>query len=254
MNTEKKLGSISKLLKIMDILRKECPWDQKQTFESLRPLTLEETYELVDAIDNKNIHEIKHELGDLLLHVIFYSKIASESNYFDISDVADSITKKLIFRHPHVFDNRSLIDEKQVKNNWEKLKLKEGNKSILSGVPKSLPSILKAIRIQKKVSNVGFEWEEINDVKHKIYEEIEELNEEIKRGAREKIQDEFGDVLFSLINYARFLDIDPDYCLEKSNKKFIKRFKLLEKKMKQNHKSFENTSISELNEYWNSVK
>tara|TARA_Y200000002_G_C22666465_1_gene658189 strand:- start:359 stop:1135 length:777 start_codon:yes stop_codon:yes gene_type:complete len=254
MNTEKKLGSISKLLKIMDILRKECPWDQKQTFESLRPLTLEETYELVDAIDNKNIHEIKHELGDLLLHVIFYSKIASESNYFDISDVADSITKKLIFRHPHVFDNRSSIDEKQVKNNWEKLKLKEGNKSILSGVPKSLPSILKAIRIQKKVSNVGFEWEEINDVKHKIYEEIEELNEEIKRGAREKIQDEFGDVLFSLINYARFLDIDPDYCLEKSNKKFIKRFKLLEKKMKQNHKSFENTSISELNEYWNSVK
>ncbi|MAV81181.1 MAG: nucleoside triphosphate pyrophosphohydrolase [Flavobacteriales bacterium] len=254
MNTEKKLGSISKLLKVMDILRKECPWDQKQTFESLRPLTLEETYELVDAIDNKNIHEIKHELGDLLLHVIFYSKIASESNYFDISDVADSITKKLIFRHPHVFDNRSSIDEKQVKNNWEKLKLKEGNKSILSGVPKSLPSILKAIRIQKKVSNVGFEWEEINDVKHKIYEEIEELNEEIKRGAREKIQDEFGDVLFSLINYARFLDIDPDYCLEKSNKKFIKRFKLLEKKMKQNHKSFENTSISELNEYWNSVK
>ena len=254
MNTEKKLGSISKLLKIMDILRKECPWDQKQTFESLRPLTLEETYELVDAIDNKNIHEIKHELGDLLLHVIFYSKIASESNYFDISDVADSITKKLIFRHPHVFDNRRSIDEKQVKNNWEKLKLKEGNKSILSGVPKSLPSILKAIRIQKKVSNVGFEWEEINDVKHKIYEEIEELNEEIKRGAREKIQDEFGDVLFSLINYARFLDIDPDYCLEKSNKKFIKRFKLLEKKMKQNHKSFENTSISELNEYWNSVK
>ena len=254
MNTEKKLGSISKLLKIMDILRKECPWDQKQTFESLRPLTLEETYELVDAIDNKNIDEIKHELGDLLLHVIFYSKIASESNYFDISDVADSITKKLIFRHPHVFDNRSSIDEKQVKNNWEKLKLKEGNKSILSGVPKSLPSILKAIRIQKKVSNVGFEWEEINDVKHKIYEEIEELNEEIKRGAREKIQDEFGDVLFSLINYARFLDIDPDYCLEKSNKKFIKRFKLLEKKMKQNHKSFENTSISELNEYWNSIK
>ncbi len=254
MNTEKKLGSISKLLKIMDILRKECPWDQKQTFESLRPLTLEETYELVDAIDNKNIDEIKHELGDLLLHVIFYSKIASESNYFDISDVADSITKKLIFRHPHVFDNRSSIDEKQVKNNWEKLKLKEGNKSILSGVPKSLPSILKAIRIQKKVSNVGFEWEEINDVKHKIYEEIEELNEEIKSGAREKIQDEFGDVLFSLINYARFLDIDPDYCLEKSNKKFIKRFKLLEKKMKQNRKNFENTSISELNEYWNSVK
>ena len=254
MNTEKKLGSISKLLKIMDILRKECPWDQKQTFESLRPLTLEETYELVDAIDNKNINDIKNELGDLLLHVIFYSKIASESNYFDISDVADSITKKLIFRHPHVFDNRSSIDEKQVKNNWEKLKLKEGNKSILSGVPKSLPSILKAIRIQKKVSNVGFEWEEISDVKHKIYEEIEELNEEIRKGNKDKIQDEFGDVLFSLINYARFLDIDPDYCLEKSNKKFIKRFKLLEKKMKQNHKSFENTSISELNEYWNSVK
>ena len=254
MDTEKKLGSISKLLKIMDILRKECPWDQKQTFDSLRPLTLEETYELVDAIDNKNIDEIKHELGDLLLHVIFYSKIASESNYFDISDVADSITKKLIFRHPHVFDNRSPIDEKQVKNNWEKLKLKEGNKSILSGVPKSLPSILKAIRIQKKVSNVGFEWEEISDIKDKIYEEIEELNEEIKIGNREKVQDEFGDVLFSLINYARFLDIDPDYCLEKSNKKFIKRFKLLEKKMKQNHKSFENTSISELNEYWNSVK
>ena len=254
MDTEKKLGSISKLLKIMDILRKECPWDQKQTFDSLRPLTLEETYELVDAIDNKNIDEIKHELGDLLLHVIFYSKIASESNYFDISDVADSITKKLIFRHPHVFDNRSSINEKQVKNNWEKLKLKEGNKSILSGVPKSLPSILKAIRIQKKVSNVGFEWEEVSDVKDKVCEEIEELNEEIKRGTREKIQDEFGDVLFSLINYARFLDIDPDYCLEKSNKKFIRRFKLLEKKMKQNHKSFENTSISELNEYWNSVK
>jgi len=254
METEKKLGSIAKLLKIIDILRKECPWDKKQTFESLRPLTLEETYELVDAIDNKNINDIKNELGDLLLHVIFYSKIASESNYFDISDVADSITKKLIFRHPHVFENKSSIDEKQVKNNWEKLKLKEGNKSILSGVPKSLPSIMKALRIQKKVSNVGFEWKNIEQVKYKVFEEIEELNEEIRKGTKDKIQDEFGDVLFSLINYARFLEIDPDYCLEKSNKKFINRFMLLEQEMKQKDKSFDNTSIEELNEYWNSVK
>tara|TARA_B100001287_G_C22663638_1_gene521719 strand:- start:236 stop:1012 length:777 start_codon:yes stop_codon:yes gene_type:complete len=254
MKLNKKLKAISKLLDVMDTLRSDCPWDKKQTFKSLRPLTIEETYELAEAILNKNNDEIKKELGDLLLHIIFYSKIASESNYFDIGDVANSIIEKLIYRHPHIFNKRIEIGENEVKKNWEKLKLSEGNKGVLSGVPKSLPSMLKAIRIQKKVSNVGFEWKKASEVKQKILEEINELEIEIKNNNKDKVEDEFGDVLFSLINYARFLDLDPDYCLEKTNKKFIDRFNLLEKKLQIDNKNFDNVSLLELNEYWEKTK
>tara|TARA_B100000925_G_C21995828_1_gene468867 strand:- start:585 stop:1361 length:777 start_codon:yes stop_codon:yes gene_type:complete len=254
MKLNKKLKAISKLLDVMDTLRSDCPWDKKQTFKSLRPLTIEETYELAEAILNKNNDEIKKELGDLLLHIIFYSKIASESNYFDIGDVANSIVEKLIYRHPHIFNKRIEIGENEVKKNWEKLKLSEGNKGVLSGVPKSLPSMLKAIRIQKKVSNVGFEWKKASEVKQKILEEINELEIEIKNNNKDKVEDEFGDVLFSLINYARFLDLDPDYCLEKTNKKFIDRFNLLEKKLQIDNKNFDNVSLLELNEYWEKTK
>ena len=254
MKLNKKLKAISKLLDVMDTLRSDCPWDKKQTFKSLRPLTIEETYELAEAILNKNNDEIKKELGDLLLHIIFYSKIASESNYFDIGDVANSIIEKLIYRHPHIFNKRIEIGENEVKKNWEKLKLSEGNKGVLSGVPKSLPSMLKAIRIQKKVSNVGFEWKKASEVKQKILEEINELEIEIKNNNKDKVEDEFGDVLFSLINYARFLDLDPDYCLEKTNKKFIDRFNLLEKKLQIDNKNFDKVSLLELNEYWEKTK
>jgi len=254
MKLNKKLKAISKLLDVMDTLRSDCPWDKKQTFKSLRPLTIEETYELAEAILNKNNDEIKKELGDLLLHIIFYSKIASESNYFDIGDVANSIIEKLIYRHPHIFNKRIEIGENEVKKNWERLKLSEGNKGVLSGVPKSLPSMLKAIRIQKKVSNVGFEWKKASEVKQKILEEINELEIEIKNNNKDKVEDEFGDVLFSLINYARFLDLDPDYCLEKTNKKFIDRFNLLEKKLQIDNKNFDNVSLLELNEYWEKTK
>ena len=254
MKLNKKLKAISKLLEVMDTLRSDCPWDKKQTFKSLRPLTIEETYELAEAILNKNNDEIKKELGDLLLHIIFYSKIASESNYFDIGDVANSIIEKLIYRHPHIFNKRIEIGENEVKKNWERLKLSEGNKGVLSGVPKSLPSMLKAIRIQKKVSNVGFEWKKASEVKQKILEEINELEIEIKNNNKDKVEDEFGDVLFSLINYARFLDLDPDYCLEKTNKKFIDRFNLLEKKLQIDNKNFDNVSLLELNEYWEKTK
>ena len=254
MKLNKKLKAIGKLLNVMDTLRSDCPWDKKQTFKSLRPLTIEETYELADAILNKNNDEIKKELGDLLLHIIFYSKIASESNYFDIGDVANSIIEKLIFRHPHIFNRRMKIDENEVIKNWEKIKLSEGNKGVLAGVPKSLPSMLKAIRIQKKVSNVGFEWKKASEVKQKIHEEINELEIEIQNNNKDKVENEFGDVLFSLINYARFLNLDPDYCLEKTNKKFIARFNLLEKKMQIDNKNFDNVSLLELNEYWKKTK
>lgn len=254
MSKEKQLDSLSRLLSIMDELREKCPWDKKQTFDSLKPLTIEETYELVDAISENNTNEIKNELGDLLLHIIFYSKIASESNKFDISDVADSISEKLIFRHPHVYEEKINLSEEQVRLNWEKLKIKEGKKSILEGVPKTLPSILKSMRIQQKASNVGFNWKNNKDAKEKVFEELIELSNEIDSGNIKKIEEEFGDVLFSLINFGRILGINADSSLEKSNKKFINRFKHLERKIKSKNINFENLSEKELLKYWELVK
>ena len=254
MSKEKQLDSLSRLLSIMDELREKCPWDKKQTFDSLKPLTIEETYELVDAISENNTNEIKNELGDLLLHIIFYSKIASESNKFDISDVADSISEKLIFRHPHVYEEKINLSEEQVRLNWEKLKIKEGKKSILEGVPKTLPSILKSMRIQQKASNVGFNWKNNKDAKEKVFEELIELSSEIDSGNIKKIEEEFGDVLFSLINFGRILGINADSSLEKSNKKFINRFKHLERKIKSKNIIFENLSEKELLKYWELVK
>ena len=254
MSKEKQLDSLSRLLSIMDELREKCPWDKKQTFDSLKPLTIEETYELVDAISENNTNEIKNELGDLLLHIIFYSKIASESNKFDISDVADSISEKLIFRHPHVYEKKTNLSEEQVRLNWEKLKIKEGKKSILEGVPKTLPSILKSMRIQQKASNVGFNWKNNKDAKEKVFEELIELSNEIDSGNIKKIEEEFGDVLFSLINFGRILGINADSSLEKSNKKFINRFKHLERKIKSKNIIFENLSEKELLKYWELVK
>ena len=254
MSKELQLKSLNRLIIIMDELREKCPWDRKQTFDSLKPLTIEETYELVDAISENNIEEIKNELGDLLLHIVFYSKIASESNKFDFADVANSISEKLIYRHPHVYEDKLELDENQVKLNWEKLKLKDGKKSVLEGVPKTLPPILKSMRIQQKASNVGFNWSNKIESKEKVNEELNELDDEISSGNLEKINNEFGDVLFSLINYGKHIGVNPDSSLEKANKRFIKRFKFVEKKMKLENKTFENLSKIELNKYWDLAK
>ncbi|MDG2367659.1 MAG: nucleoside triphosphate pyrophosphohydrolase, partial [Flavobacteriaceae bacterium] len=223
MSKELQLKSLNRLLIIMDELREKCPWDKKQTFDSLKPLTIEETYELVEAISENNVEEIKNELGDLLLHIVFYSKIASESNKFDFADVANSIAEKLIYRHPHVYENNLELDEDQVKLNWEKLKLKDGKRSVLEGVPKTLPPILKSMRIQQKASNVGFNWSDEIESKEKVNEELKELDDEINSGNLEKINNEFGDVLFSLINYGKHIGVNPDSSLEKANKRFINR-------------------------------
>ena len=254
MNKKTQLDSISRLLDVMDELREKCPWDQKQTFESLKSLTIEETFELADAISDNNINEVKNELGDLLLHIIFYSKIASETNLFDISDVAKSITNKLIFRHPHIYGDLSGLDEKQVKSNWEKLKLQEGKKSVLEGVPKALPSFIKSMRIQEKVSNVGFDWAKRKDVKNKILEELNELELELESGNSENIESELGDLIFSVINYARFIGVNADNALEKTNKKFIKRFMNVESQLKKNKKIFSDITEKEMISYWKKSK
>ena len=254
MNKKIQLDSISRLLDIMEELREKCPWDQKQTFESLKSLTIEETFELADAISDNNINEVKNELGDLLLHIIFYSKIASETNLFDISDVAKSITNKLIFRHPHIYGDLSGLDEKQVKSNWEKLKLQEGKKSVLEGVPKALPSFIKSMRIQEKVSNVGFDWAKRKDVKNKILEELNELELELESGNSENIESELGDLIFSVINYARFIGVNADNALEKTNKKFIKRFMNVESQLKKNKKNFSDITEKEMIGYWKKSK
>jgi XTP/dITP diphosphohydrolase len=254
MSKELQLKSLNRLLIIMDELREKCPWDRKQTFDSLKPLTIEETYELVEAISENNIEEIKNELGDLLLHIVFYSKIASESNKFDFADVANSISEKLIYRHPHVYENNLELDEDQVKLNWEKLKLKDGKRSVLEGVPKTLPPILKSMRIQQKASNVGFNWSDEIESKEKVNEELKELDDEINSGNLEKINNEFGDVLFSLINYGKHIGVNPDSSLEKANKRFINRFKYVEKKMNLENKTFENLSKIDLKKYWDLAK
>ena len=240
---------IEKLIKIMDELREKCPWDKKQTIQSLRHLTIEEVYELSESIQNQNYDEIKKELGDLLLHIVFYSKIASENNKFSFDDVIEDICKKLVDRHPHIYGDMSLSSEADVKSNWEKIKLKEGRKSILSGVPKSLPTLIKSYRIQEKVSGIGFDWKLKKDVISKIKEEINELEVEINNDTN-KIEDEFGDLLFSLINYSRFLKINADDALNKTNQKFIKRFKKMENIIQNGSKKIEDLDLNELNHYW----
>lgn len=250
---DKKLAAFERLLNIMDELREQCPWDRKQTMQSLRHLTIEETYELTDAIIEEDNKEIKGELGDLLLHIVFYSKIASETNDFDIADVANAICDKLIHRHPHIYGDVKVKDEEEVKANWEKLKLKEGKKSVLEGVPKSLPALVKAIRIQDKARGIGFDWDNQEQVFEKVNEEIQELQDEVKSKS-DKIENEFGDVLFSLINYGRFLGINPEDALEKTNKKFINRFQHMEKGTAKDKKIFSDMSLDEMNVYWDKAK
>ena len=251
---ESKLKAFERLLNIMDELREKCPWDKKQTLESLRTLTIEETYELADSILDNNFNEIKSELGDLMLHVVFYSKIASETKNFDIGDVLNTICDKLINRHPHIYGNKAELDEDQVKKNWEKIKLKEGKKSVLEGVPSSLPALVKAMRIQEKVSGVGFDWDNIDQVFEKVEEELLELKKEIANSNYENIEAEFGDVLFSLVNYARYIKINPENALSRTNKKFIKRFQYLENKSRMFKKSLSEMSLSEMNILWNEAK
>lgn len=252
---EEKLKAFQRLLIIMDELREQCPWDKKQTIESLRHLTIEETYELADAIIEKDLPNIKKELGDILLHIVFYARIASETNEFDIADVINTLCDKLIHRHPHIYGDVKVENEEQVKENWEKLKLKEGNKSVLGGVPKSLPSLVKASRIQEKARAVGFDWEEPGQVWEKVQEEIAELKHEIdSKASKEKIEGEFGDVMFSLINYARFMDINPEDALEKTNKKFIKRFQYLESEAAKSGKQLSDMTLAEMDVYWNKAK
>ncbi|GGH02051.1 nucleoside triphosphate pyrophosphohydrolase [Polaribacter pacificus] len=250
----KQLEAFNRLLDIMDELREKCPWDQKQTLESLRHLTIEETYELADAILENDLGEIKKELGDVLLHIVFYAKIGSEKKAFDIADVANTISDKLISRHPHIYGDVKVKNEEEVKQNWEKLKLKEGNSSVLEGVPKSLPALVKANRIQDKVAGVGFDWEEPQQVWEKVQEELSELNEEIKNQHTENIEKEFGDVLFSMINYARFIGVNPENALEKTNKKFIKRFQYLENAAKKEGKELSNMSLPEMDVHWENSK
>ncbi len=253
-NRTDQLKAFDRLLTIMDELRDKCPWDQKQTMETLRSLTIEETYELGDAILDQDLKEVKNELGDLLLHIVFYAKIGSETKDFDISDVINSICEKLIHRHPHIYGDVVVEDETEVKQNWENLKLREGKTSVLQGVPKSLPALVKASRIQEKVAGVGFDWVHSDQVWEKVEEELGELKSEITSKNQEAIEDEFGDVLFSLINYARFLKINPENALERTNKKFIKRFQYLESKAKTLQKSLSEMTLSEMDVYWEEAK
>lgn len=263
MNTrQQQLEAFNRLLDIMDDLREKCPWDKKQTLESLRHLTIEETYELGDAILNNDLQEVKKELGDLLLHIVFYAKIGSETNDnstslttgFDIADVCNEICDKLIHRHPHIYGDVIVADEEEVKQNWEKLKLKEGKKSVLEGVPKGLPALVKASRIQDKVKGVGFDWEEPHQVWDKVQEELQELQDEVNVGNQSKIEAEFGDVLFSMINYARFLNVNPEDALERTNKKFIKRFMYLENKAGELGKPLMDMTLAEMDIFWEEAK
>ena len=253
---DQRLQAFGRLLEIMDDLRSQCPWDKKQTLESLRYLTIEETYELSDAILEKNYEELKGEIGDLMLHLVFYSKIASENNEFDITDVLNAICDKLVRRHPHIYGDVKVQDEEEVKRNWEQIKLKEkGRKTVLQGVPQSLPALVKANRIQEKVKGVGFDWEHDGQVWDKVQEEISELHEEVSTGASmEKVENEFGDVLFSLVNYARHLNINPEDALERTNKKFIKRFNYLEQKSLELKKPLDQMTLAEMDIYWNEAK
>lgn len=252
---KEKLKAFEKLLKIMDELRSSCPWDKEQTFESLRHLTIEEVYELSDAILNKDMDAVKGELGDLLLHIIFYAKLGSEINSFDIKDVLDKISEKLIHRHPHVYGDVNVVDAEDVRNNWEKLKLKEGRSSVLEGVPKSLPPLIKAFRIQAKAKGVGFEWEKREHVWDKVIEELNELKHEVESNAgKNKIEEELGDLLFALTNYARYIGVNPEDALEKTNKKFIRRFQFIENQSALEGLKIENMSLDEMEAYWQKAK
>jgi len=248
--------AFSRLLDIMDKLREECPWDKKQTMESLRTLTIEETYELSDAICDGNMPEIKKELGDILLHIVFYAKIATEKEAFTMKEVIDSLCEKLIYRHPHIFDNVEVKDDKEVERNWEQLKLKEKGrkKRVMEGVPSALPSLVKAMRMQDKARGVGFDWDEKEQVWDKVEEEISELKEEFKSGDMDKMEDEFGDVMFSLVNAARLYDINPDDALERTNRKFLKRFSYLEEKVIEQGRNIKDLSLAEMDSLWEESK
>ena len=251
---EYQLQAFDRLLTLMDELRSQCPWDKKQTMETLRPLTIEETYELADAILDQNSEQIKGELGDLLLHIVFYSKIGSETNDFDIADVLNAVCEKLIKRHPHIYGDVKVKNEEDVKQNWEKIKLKEGKKSVLEGVPNSLPALVKASRIQDKVSGVGFDWEMPEQVLEKIEEELQEFKTEVDQNNTNAMESEFGDVLFSLINYARFLKINAENALERTNKKFIKRFEYLENQVKLKQRTLSSMTLAEMEILWEEAK
>ena len=257
MNSRKdQLAAVDRLLTIMDELREQCPWDKKQTFESLRHLTIEETYELGDAILSRDLDEIKNELGDLLLHIAFYARLGSEEKAFDMADIAHGISEKLIYRHPHIYGDVEVENEEDVKKNWEALKLKEGKgkKTVLEGVPKGLPALVKAQRIQDKVAGVGFDWEKPAQVWEKVQEELAEFQAEVAQGNNNNMEAEFGDVLFSMINYARFLKINPDTALERTNQKFTQRFNYLEAKAKALGKSLQDMTLAEMDIYWEEAK
>ncbi|WP_113653827.1 nucleoside triphosphate pyrophosphohydrolase [Pedobacter namyangjuensis] len=248
-----------RLLTVLDTLRTQCPWDKKQTMETLRHLTIEETYELSDAILDGDLQEIKKELGDVMMHLVFYARIADEENAFNITDVLNGVCDKLINRHPHIYGDVKVEDEEDVKRNWEQIKLKEGNKSVLGGVPTSLPALVKASRIQEKARGVGFDWDKKEQVWAKVEEELQEFKDEFNIAENENIdiekaEGEFGDLLFSLVNYARFIDINPENALEKTNKKFIKRFQFLESKAKENGKALQDMTLAEMDVYWNEAK
>ena len=249
-----RLIAFDRLINIMDELREKCPWDKKQTMESLRYLTIEELYELSDAILDGKMDEIKKELGDILLHIVFYAKIASEKNKFNITDVINGICEKLIYRHPHIYGDKKVNDEFEVKRNWEKLKMKEGKNSVLEGVPKSLPAIVKSYRIQEKVRGIGFDWDNTDQVWDKVKEEIIELKEEVKNGDLDKIESEFGDVLFALINYSRFIGINPENALEKTNKRFINRFQIMERLIKSKNLDLSEMKLKEMDDFWEKAK
>lgn len=250
---EQKKDAFARLLGIMDELRAQCPWDKKQTLESLRHLTIEETYELGDAILANDLNELKGEIGDLMLHMVFYAKIASEQGAFDIADVLNGVCDKLVHRHPHIYGDVEATTEEEVKANWEKLKLKEGKKSVLEGVPKGLPAMVKAARIQEKVRGVGFDWDNRDQVFAKVREELDELQVEVDQNS-DKVEDEFGDVLFSLINYARFVGINPENALERTNRKFMDRFQLMERYVQAENRNFEEMSLEQMDVYWERAK
>jgi len=251
---KEKLEAFERLLHIMDELREKCPWDKAQTIESIRNLTIEEVYELADAIMEKGMKDVKEELGDILLHIVFYSRIASETHDFDIKDVIEGLNAKLVFRHPHVFGEVSVRDQNDVKKNWEELKLKEGKKSVLGGVPNSLPALIKANRIQEKVRAIGFDWEERRQVWEKVEEELGELKVECEKMDQKRMEDEFGDLLFSVVNAARLYNVDPETALERTNRKFIKRFKFLEEQVSKEGKKFKEMSLPEMNVIWEEAK
>lgn len=253
METDSRLIAFKKLLDIMDELRVKCPWDSKQTFESLRYLTIEETYELSDAIIDKEYVEVGKELGDLMLHIVFYAKLGQEKNLFDIESVLENISAKLIRRHPHIFGDVKVQNADEVKENWEKIKLKEGNKSVLSGVPKSLPAMVKSYRVQEKAKGVGFDWDHVDQVWEKVLEELNEFKTEVEQKS-DRIEDEFGDLMFALINYARFININPEDALEKTNRKFIQRFMHIENRAKEMGKSVTDMNLSEMELYWQEAK